>query len=81
MNLNERDKQIIKDYIDNNKPIPSPYRNKLFASDDVDYVEATKDYKLVYKGKARKEDIIANTPAAPLQKIRSFNSENPFADG
>ena len=81
MNLNERDKQLLKDCIENNKQIPSQFRNKLFASDDVEFVEATKDYKLTYKGKARKEDIIANTPAAPLQKIRSFNSDNPFKDG
>ena len=81
MNLNSRDKQLLKDCIDNNKPIPPHYRNRLFAGDDVEYIEATKDYKLVYQGKARKEDIIANTPAAPLQKIRSFNSDNPHADG
>jgi len=77
MNLTDRDKEIIKKCIDNNKPIPFQYRNRLFASDDIDYVEATKDYKLVYKGKTRKEGIIANTPAAPLQKMRSFNSDNP----
>jgi DNA modification methylase len=81
MSLSEQDKKTIKACIDQGKPIPSYYRTKLFAQDDVDYVEATKDYRLVYKGKARKEDIIANTPAAPLQKIRSFNSDNPFPDG
>jgi len=80
MNLTERDKEIIKDCIDRGKALPSIYKTKIFASDDVEYVEATKDYKLVYQGKARKEDIIANTPAAPLQKIRSFNSDNPFED-
>lgn len=81
MKLTEREKQLLKDCIEHNKAIPSHFRNKLFANDKVDYVEATKDYKLVYQGKARKEDIIANTPAAPLQKIRSFNSDNPFEDG
>jgi len=81
MSLSEQDKKILKGCIDQDKPIPSHYRTKLFAQDDVDYVEATKDYRLVYKGKARKEDIIANTPAAPLQKIRSFNSDNSFPDG
>ena len=80
MNLTEIDKEIIKKCLDEGKPVPSLYKQKLFNSDDVEYVEATKDYKLVYKGKARKEDIIANTPAAPLQKIRSFNSDNAFGD-
>jgi DNA modification methylase len=80
MRLSEQDKKILRECIENDKPIPSQYRNRLFAGDDVEYVEATKDYKLVYQGKARKEDIIANTPAAPLQKICSFNSDNPFED-
>ena len=78
MNLTEKDKEIIKKCIDEGKPIPSLFKQKLFNNDDTEFVEATKDYKLVYKGKARKEDIIANTPAAPLQKIRSFNSDNQF---
>lgn len=80
MNLTEKDKEIIKKCLDEGKPIPSIYKQKLFNTDDTEFVEATKDYKLVYKGKARKEDIIANTPAAPLQKIRSFNSDNQFED-
>lgn len=78
MNLTEKDKEIIIKCIENGKPIPTVYKQKLFNNDDLEYTEATKDYKLVYKGKARKEDIIANTPAAPLQKIRSFNSDNKF---
>lgn len=80
MKLTEQEKQKIIELIKEGKPIPSIYKNKLFNDQDVEYIEATKDYKLVYKGKARKEDIIANTPAAPLQKIRTFNSENKFDD-
>lgn len=80
MNLTEKDKEIIKKCLDEGKPIPSIYKQKLFNTEDTEFVEATKDYKLVYKGKARKEDIIANTPAAPLQKIRGFNSDNQFED-
>lgn len=80
MKLTEQEKQKIIELIKEGKSIPSIYKNKLFNEQDVEYIEATKDYKLVYKGKARKEDIIANTPAAPLQKIRTFNSENKFDD-
>lgn len=61
--------------------MPVIYKRKLFDSGDAEYIEATKVYKLAYKGKARKESIIAQTPAAPFQKIRSFNSENKFQDG
>jgi len=62
------------------KALPAVYKSKLFDSEDSEFIEATKDYKLVYKGKARKEDIIAGTPVAFFQKVRSFNSDNTFHD-
>src|SRR6266446_8553827 len=31
-----------------------------------------REYELVYHGKEREEDIIANTLAVPLQKVRTF---------
>jgi site-specific DNA-methyltransferase (adenine-specific)/adenine-specific DNA-methyltransferase len=31
-----------------------------------------REYELVYQGKEREEDIIANTLAVPLQKVRTF---------
>ncbi len=80
MNLSDKDKAIIIQCIEEGRPLPDFYKQKLFASDGTEFTEATKDYKLVYQGKARKEDIIANTPAAPLQKIRNFNSDQPFAE-
>jgi len=79
--LTEQEKKKIIELIEAGKPLPVIYKPKLFDSGDAEYVEATKDYKIAYKGKARKEDIIAQTPAAPLQKIRSFNSDNKFGDG
>jgi site-specific DNA-methyltransferase (adenine-specific)/adenine-specific DNA-methyltransferase len=81
VNLTEQEKKKIIEMIEARKPLPVIYKAKLFNSGDTEYIEATKDYRLVYKGKARKEDIIAQTPAAPFQKIRSFNSENKFEDG
>ena len=35
-----------------------------------------REYELVYHGKERKEDIIANTLAIPLQKIRTFGKND-----
>ncbi|MDO9567568.1 MAG: site-specific DNA-methyltransferase [Candidatus Desulfaltia sp.] len=78
MKLTESEKQKIIEMIKASKPIPVIYKNKLFDSDDSEFIEATKDYRLVYKGKTRKEDIIAGTPVAPFQKVRSFNSDNSF---
>jgi len=79
--LTEQEKKKIIGLIEAGKTLPAVYKSKLFDRDDTEFIEATKDYRLVYKGKARKEDIIAQTPAAPFQKIRSFNSDNSFEDG
>lgn len=74
----ERDRLVA--LIQEGKPLPMKYRAALFANDDADYVEATKDYRLVYQGKMSKEAVLRTTPAAPLQQIRSFNADNPFDD-
>jgi len=78
--LTEQEKKKIIELIEAGKTLPAVYKSKLFDRDDTEFIEATKDYRLVYKGKARKEDIIAQTPAAPFQKIRSFCSDNSFDD-
>ena len=80
MKLTKQEKNKIIELIEAGKTLPAVYKSKLFDRDDTEFIEATKDYRLVYKGKARKEDIIAQTPAAPFQKIRSFNSDNAFED-
>ncbi|MCH7974808.1 MAG: site-specific DNA-methyltransferase, partial [Bacteroidetes bacterium] len=80
MKLSEQEKQKLIELLKEGKTIPSFYKSKLFDSGDSEYVELTKDYKLIYKGKESREKIIANTPSAPLQKVRSFNSDNPFKD-
>ena len=80
MKLAEHEKKKIIELIEAGKTLPAVYRSKLFDRDDTEFIEATKDYRLVYKGKARKEDIIAQTPAAPLQLVRSFNTDHPFED-
>ncbi|MDO9464029.1 MAG: site-specific DNA-methyltransferase [bacterium] len=80
MKLTEQEKKKIIELIEAGKTLPAVYRPRLFDKDDSEFIEATKDYRLVYKGKARKENIIAQTPAAPFQKIRSFNTSNSFED-
>lgn len=80
MSLTRQEKEKIIELINAGKPLPAAYKSKLFQKDDTEFIEATKDYRLVYKGKARKEDIIAQTPTAPFQLIRTFNSDNLFKD-
>lgn len=77
--LTDSDRQNIIKLIQNGKPVPEHYRALLFP-DEREYVELTKVYQLVYQGKKRKEDVIADTPTAPLQEVRSFNTDNPSAD-
>lgn len=76
--LNKQDKKKIIELIEQGKPLPSHYKNLLFNSDDNEYVERTGIYRLEYKGKERGQEIIANTPSATLQEVRSFNADNPF---
>jgi len=80
MAINEYDKRKIIDLLQEGKPLPEIYKSRLFPAEDKQYVELTKVYQLVYQGKKRKEDIIAETLEAPLQEVRTFNSENSCAD-
>jgi DNA modification methylase len=56
--------------------IPEKYQDILFANE-----QKQKEYELTYAGKTREEDIIADTLAAPLQEVRTFNTDNKFEDG
>jgi len=77
--LTEDQKRSLIEKIENDEPLPAEYRRLLFAADDVEYAERTGVYTLEYKGKAREQDVLADTQAAPLQEIRSFNADNPHA--
>lgn len=79
--LNEAEKKQLIDLIEKGKPLPPIYKGKLFALEDETFIQTTKEYRLVYEGKARREDVIAGTPEAPFQVVRQFNEDNPFPDG
>lgn len=78
--LTEDQKRLLIEKIKKGEPLPAEFRRLLFAQDDVEYVERTGVYTLEYKGKTREQDILADTPAAPLQEMRSFNADNPHPD-
>lgn len=75
--LTEAQKRLLIGMIERGEPLPAEYRRLLFAQDGVEYIQRTGVYSLEYKGKAREQDILADTPAAPLQEIRDFNADNP----
>lgn len=79
--LTDVEKKALIDLIEQGQPLPPVYKSKLFSPEDATFIEATKEYRLVYEGKARREDIIAGTPQAPFQLVRQFNEDNPFSDG
>lgn len=60
-------------------PVPLRWRARLFPETGAG-AEVGKEYKLVYAGKARREEVLADTPAAPWQLVRRFCAERPFDD-
>lgn len=61
------------------EPLPAQWRGRLFPG-GAKSPEAGKEYRLVYDGKMRREEVLAQTLAAPWQLVRSFCAERPHAD-
>jgi len=59
--LNEQEKKQLIELIEAGKPLPPVWKARLFASDEAEYVEATKVYQLVYAGKTPKQRVIGDT--------------------
>jgi DNA modification methylase len=78
--LTDAEKRKLCALIEKGEPLPAAYKGKLFGPEDGTFFQATKEYRLVYAGKTRREEVIADTPEAPLQLVRSFNADNPFPD-
>ena len=68
-NLNKHDIEFLTDCLKNGKEIPEVYKYAIFPTKQ-------KEYELVYSGKMRKEDVLADTEEAkpvPLQIEKIFN--------
>ena len=65
--LNERDRERIIELLEKGEDLPLDYKHILFPPEK-------KEYELVYAGKEREEDILADTMAVPLQPIKTFGS-------
>ena len=77
-NLTKKDRDnLIKLLQDGKDDVVKERAMKIF---ELEEAESQKEYELKYKGKSREEDIIADTLAAPLQEVRTFNSDNKFND-
>ena len=70
--LTEKQRREIVGYLESGQDIPDDYKHLLFPPE-------RREYELVYAGKEREEDIIANTWGVPLQAVKTFNlpKKNP----
>jgi len=60
--------------IQEGKPLPAAYKGELFGPEDVAVIQATKEYRLVYEGKLKREEVLANTLAADTDAHNSRDS-------
>ena len=63
--LSEKERQGIIEILESGEDLPLDYKHILFPPEK-------KEYELVYAGKEREEDILADTMAVPLQPIKTF---------
>lgn len=77
--LTEREKQELIRLVGEGGPLPEKWRARLFPG-HARAPEYGKEYRLVYDGKLKREEVLAQTPAAPWQLEREFCTERPHAD-
>lgn len=78
--LSEQEKREIVKLIEAGEVLPDKWRSRLFSL-KTGITEIGKEYRLVYEGKVRREEVLAQTPAAPWQLVRRFCEKDPHADG
>ena len=65
-NLSEHEIERIVIFLKEGKYLPEGYKTTLF--------DTKKEYELIYAGKEREEDILADTMAVPLQPVKTFRN-------
>ena len=78
--LTEQDRLELIRLLQACEQIPAHWRGKLFPGGPQS-VEIGKEYRLEYAGKMKREQVLAETPAAPWQLVRRFAEERPHGDG
>jgi len=78
--LTESEKGELIRLLSTGQPLPEQWRYRLFPSGHRAQ-ETGKEYRLVYDGKLKREEVLAQTPAAPWQLVREFCAKRPHADG
>jgi site-specific DNA-methyltransferase (adenine-specific)/adenine-specific DNA-methyltransferase len=78
--LTESEKSELIRLLSMGQCLPEQWRQRLFPSSHRTQ-EIGKEYRLVYDGKLKREEVLAQTPAAPWQLVRQFCSKRPHTDG
>ena len=65
--LSDRDRERMIELLEKGEELPLDYKHILFPPEK-------KEYELVYAGKEREEDVLADTMAVPLQPIKTFGT-------
>lgn len=64
--LSEQEIERLVSLLTEGKPLPEDYKASLF--------DTKKEYELIYADKEREEDILADTMAVPLQRVKTFRN-------
>jgi DNA modification methylase len=67
--MDERFRDIVIEALRRGEPLPTEWARELFPPEK-------KEVELVYHGKEREEEILADTMAVPLQPVRTFGKKN-----
>lgn len=78
--LTEAEKSELMQLLGSGQPLSSKWRYRLFPS-EYRAQETGKEYRLVYEGKLKREEVLAQTPSAPWQLEREYCAKRPHADG
>ena len=78
--LTESEKSELIRLLSMGQRLPEQWRHRLFPSSHRAQ-ESGKEYRLDYDGKLKREEVLAQTPAAPWQLVRRFCTKRPHADG
>jgi site-specific DNA-methyltransferase (adenine-specific)/adenine-specific DNA-methyltransferase len=78
--LTESEKKELVKLLNEGRPLPAHWRQRLFP--DGPRPQGTgKEYRLVNDGKLKREEVLAQTHAAPWQLVREFCTELPHENG
>jgi len=77
--LSKKEREYLIQLLEAGKSIPSQWRTKIFPGAPQS-IEIGKEYRLEYVGKMKREQLLAETPAAPWQIVRRFAENNSHED-